>query len=78
MSISARVNNLQRSRDTFVDPKAILAIYMMHHWHLKNVQRPRLRISILLMFWFGLALVGIPAVITFAQVTMILFRMAPL
>jgi hypothetical protein len=60
---------LQRQRSTYVEPKAILSTLFMHHWHLRNIHGPRRRIALFMLFWTGLILIGIPAVLTFLQVT---------
>jgi len=47
---------------------------LIHIWRLNDIKYPRLRITILLLFWAGLILLAIPAGITFLQVTHLLWR----
>jgi hypothetical protein len=49
--------------------RSAMSVYLIHQWTLKNLKRPRLRSLIFLLFALGLILVGVPAVLTFVQVT---------
>jgi len=53
----------------YTDPKGALSTYFIHQWTLRNIQRRGLRIFLYLLFAIGLALIAIPAGITFLQVT---------
>jgi hypothetical protein len=46
-----------------------LSVILIHQWTLRNFQRPRLRCFVFLLYAAGLSLVGIPAVLTFVQVS---------
>jgi hypothetical protein len=47
---------------------------LIDHWTLTDIKRPSLRIIIFLLFWTGLILLAVPAVITFVQVTILSAR----
>jgi hypothetical protein len=44
------------------------------HWTLTDIKRPSLRIVIFLLFWIGLILLAVPAMIAFVQVTILPVR----
>ena len=48
-----------------------LAIFLVHQWEIRDVQRPILRITILLLFSVGFILLAIPAIWTFILVSTI-------
>lgn len=47
---------------------------LITQWELKNIKCPLFRICVLLIFWTGLILVAIPAVITFINVSEVAFQ----
>jgi hypothetical protein len=47
---------------------------LIHIWTVNNNRLPKLRITVLLLFGAGLALLTVPAVATFVQVTVLLVR----
>jgi len=47
---------------------------LIHIWNLNDIKRPIWRIAVLFLFTFGLALLAIPAIFTFAQVTFLLAK----
>lgn len=47
---------------------------LVHQWIVQNVKRPWLRIVIFVLFSAGLALIAIPAILTFIQVTGLLVK----
>jgi uncharacterized coiled-coil protein SlyX len=55
------------------NPKAALSVYLVQQWTIKNLQRRTLRIFIYALFAVGLGLLAIPAILTFLQVTWLLF-----
>jgi hypothetical protein len=53
----------------FPDNRSLLSAILIHQWALRNLQRPKLRCLVFLLYAVGLGLVGIPAGLTFVQVT---------
>ena len=51
-----------------------LSVALIHIWAIQNIKRPILRMGLSIVFGFGLALVAIPAVITFGQVTVLFLK----
>jgi hypothetical protein len=49
--------------------RVFLSNFLIHEWTLRNLQRPRLRCFTFLLYATGLTLVGVPAALTFAQVS---------
>jgi hypothetical protein len=47
---------------------------LIHIWTLNDIKRPTLRITIFLLFRSGLALLAVPAGVTFVQVTLLLAK----
>jgi hypothetical protein len=43
---------------------------LIYRWRLADIKRPALRIVVMLLFGFGLALLAVPAIFTFFQVTL--------
>jgi hypothetical protein len=52
----------------------VLAALIIYAWRVHNIKRPRLRAAILLIYGSGFVLLGIPAAVTFLQVTIFAFR----
>lgn len=70
-----------RPRDDFIsqmrgkaeEPQA-LASLIVYAWRLHNIRHPRLRPLVLFIYGLGFLLLGIPAVVTFLQVTLFALR----
>jgi hypothetical protein len=79
-SLYKSLSKLERSNLPFREPEynvhadnAVerLSQFLVHQWTVRNIQSAWLRIVIFLLFSAGLALLAIPAILTFVQVTLI-------
>jgi len=67
--VPPRPKELNDVQGPFPNNRSILSVVLIHQWTLRNLQRPRLRCFVFLLYAVGLALVGIPAAFTFVQVS---------
>lgn len=51
--------------------RAQIAAHLIHSWSIRNIHHPKLRSFIFIMFATGMVLVGIPAIWTIVQVTVV-------
>jgi hypothetical protein len=56
------------------DAPEIWGSLIVYAWRLHNIRHPRLRLVILVLYWLGFALLAIPAVWTFVQVSIFALR----
>jgi hypothetical protein len=70
------MNNMNHEVDvgTFSNPEAYLSKFLILRWMIQDMQRRGLRIVLYVLFSVGLSLIGIPAALTFLQVTSIPLR----
>jgi hypothetical protein len=64
---------LKQMRGRREEPEALAAL-IVYAWRIHNIKYPRLRPLILIIYSFGFLLLGIPATVTFFQVTFFGFR----
>ncbi|MGJ5037926.1 hypothetical protein ACQR13_27755 [Bradyrhizobium sp. HKCCYLRH3059] len=70
------MNNMNHEIDvgTFPNPEAYLSKFLILRWRIQDMQRRGLRILLYVLFSVGLSLIGVPAALTFLQVTSIPLR----
>ena len=63
-------DNLIATANSVASGREILASFVVYAWRLHNIRHPRTRLALLALFGVGFILIGIPAVVTFLQVTL--------
>jgi hypothetical protein len=68
----SKPQTLDRDEASFASNREdVISTFLIHQYMIRNMQRPRLRIFTFGLFAAGLTLLGIPAVLTFVQVTLL-------